>query len=162
MKSEYIEYIFLFFISFGILKQCKFYLKRRKLLKHWKNIRKAYPKDDFATIKKAIKRIRAIEDDPLLLLLEAQMYLEGNSVFKNPAKTIELLKRIDEIPFPTKNYFEKNKYTKKFSEKIYRKKSKREKHLKKVKEKAREIWNQNDFWELDYKYKIIHMHNGAK
>jgi hypothetical protein len=155
MIVKIVGYIISFLIFLLAVKELKLYYKRKKLLKNWRKIKKAYPKDDFATIKKAIKKIRAIEDDPLLLLLEAQMYFEGHSVFKNPARTMELLKQIDAIPLPAKSYLEKNEYTKKYSEKLYKKKLKKEKYLKKIKAKAREMWNENEFWELDYKYKFL-------
>ena len=128
------------------------YRKNKKLTELWHKVYKAYKDDDFATINKAVKKIKKIEDDPLIKLIEIEKYLYGKTVYQDKKKVLDLLLEIEKIPLPAKTKFESGEYTKKIAEKrkSTQKKLKKEKYLKKIKGIAREIWNEYEFWKLKY------------
>ena len=146
-------FYYLFFQKF------KSYWKYRKLPEHWTKLRKAYKNDDFGTVKGVIKKIKKIEDDPVLDLIEAEMYLFGKTVFQSYYKAIEYYEKINELKLPEKTKWEKNIFTKKYAEKTKKAKSKKKKedYLKKIKSRAIKIWNENQLSEIKDRYhRIIH------
>jgi len=135
------------------------YKKVSKLLKNWTKLRKAYEKEDYGTIKKVIPKIRKVEDDPVLKLIEAEIYLLGKTVFQDDFKAIMIYEEINKIKLPEKTKWEKNEYTKKYAEKTKKakKKKKKEDYLKKIKKRAIDIWNDNNLSEVKNRYhRILH------
>jgi len=132
------------------------YLQNKKLTNLWHKVYLAYLDDDFATINKAIKKIKKIEDDPLIKLIEIEKYLYGKTVYQDKKKVLDLLLEIEKIPLPPKTKFESGEYTKKIAEKSKKtqKKLKKEKYIKKIKGIARDIWNENEFWKLKYEIEL--------
>ncbi len=155
-------YIFLFgvvgFIAsliwlFFTLKE---YEKAKKIAKHWSKIAKAYQKDDFTTINKAVKKLKKLgDDDPLLILFEVEKYMYGKTVYKDLDKVVELLREAEKIKIPPKlpieERAEKIPHLKEKVEKLkkVKKRLKKEKYLKKIKKAARNIWNDNEMWEVE-------------
>jgi len=154
-----ISYLFLvvafIFLYLAVVEYLK-YLKNKKLTELWHKVYNAYLDDDFATINKAIKKIKKIEDDPLIKLIEIEKYLYGKTVYQDKKKVLDLLLDIEKIPLPPKTKFESAEMTKKIAEmsKKTQKKLKKEKYLKKIKGIAREIWNENEFWKLKYEIEL--------
>jgi len=140
--------VFLFLAFKEFLK----YIKNKKLTELWHKLYQAYIKDDFATVNKTVKKIKKIEDDPLLKLIEVEKFLYGKTVFQDKKKVLDLLLEIDKIPLPKKTTLESSEYTQKLAEKSKKtqNKLKKERYIKKIKAKAREIWNENEFWKLKY------------
>jgi hypothetical protein len=135
------------------------YWKFRKLPELWKKLRTSYEKGDFGAIKAVIPKIRKIEDDPVLMLIEAEMHLFGKTVFQSYFKAIELYEKVSTIKLPEKTKWEKNPYTKKYAEKTKkaRKKKKKEDYLKRVKSTAVKIWNENNLSHIKERYhRIVH------
>ena len=145
-----------------------FYLKKRKEWKdaekqaeHWGKIAKAYPKNDYATITKIAKKIKP-KNDPVFQLVEAERYMFGEGVFKDPYKAVELLKEVNKLPMPAKLPIQqkvakiKNPKLKKFREEMIKKRKdvkkqmKKEAYIKKIKKAARENWNTFELWEIDH------------
>jgi len=155
--------IWIFLLGFVLslvwfVKVYKEYIKAKKIAGHWTKIAKAYTKDDFATINKSVKKLKKLGDnDKLILLLEVEKFLYGKTVYKDPFKVVELLDEINSIKLPEKYDIEKKaeKMPKSFQERVnnmkkVKKRLKKEKYLKSIKKIAREIWNDNEFWELKH------------
>ncbi len=134
----------------------KEYKKAKKIVSNWSKIAKAYPKDDFATINKSVKKLKKLGDnDPLYIMFEVEKYMYGKTVYKDLSKTAELLREAEKIKIPAKYKIEeraeKFPHLKKVAEnnKKVKKRVKKEKYLKKIKKVAREIWNENEMWEVE-------------
>ena len=138
------------------VKVFKDYMIAKKIAEHWTKIAKAYQKDDFATINKSVKKLKKLGDnDKLMLLLDVEKFLYGKTVYKDPFKAVEILDEINSIKLPEKYDIEKKaeKMPKNFQERVkkikkVKKRLKKEKYLKSIKKIAREIWNENEFWEV--------------
>ncbi len=142
--------LYWFFVAY------KDYSKAKKIAKFWSKIAKAYPEDDFATINKAVKKLKKLGDnDPLFILFEVEKYMYGKTVYKDLNKVVEFLREAEKIKIPPKypieERAEKLPHLKKVAErnKKVKKRIKKEKYLKKIKKVAREIWNDNEMWEVE-------------
>ena len=142
--------LYWFFVAY------KNYKKAKKIKEHWSKIVKAYQKDDFATINKAVKKLKKLgDDDPLVILFEVEKYLYGKTVYKDLNKVVEFLREAEKIKIPPKYKIEeraeKFPHLKKVADnnKKVKKRVKKEKYLKKIKKVAREIWNDNEMWEVE-------------
>ncbi len=163
-SHDYMIFVYLFLFFFGWYVYAKTFecILKKELALNWTKVYTSYLKDDFGAIGKATKKIKKIEYDPLLKLLDVEKYLYGKTVYQDKKTAVDLLLEIDkEIKLPEKTNYEKHRFTKKQAEK--RKKTqikiKKEKYLKSIKAKAREIWNNNGFWSIkhDY-YSELHTH----
>ena len=151
-------------LHFGLKKYLE-YRKLKKLAGNWKKLRTSYEKEDYGGVKKVLPKIRKVDDDPVLKLIEAEIFLLGKTVFQDDFKAIMIYEEINKIKLPEKTKWEKNVYTKKYVEKTKKakKKKKKEDYLKKVKKRAIDIWNQNHLSEVKNRYhRIIHTEEPIK
>jgi len=162
-KYESVEFFMgsiLFYITTKYILEC---IVIRELALHWKKVYNSYLKDDFAKINDSVKKINKIEPDPLIDLLAVEKFLEGKTTLLDKKEAADLLKKIDkEVKLPEKTKWEKHRFTKNKLKhrKSTKKKLKKEAYLKKIKGKAREMWNQNGFWALHHDlYAEIHTHH---
>ncbi len=153
-------YVFLIgFIGslFWFVKAFKEYKKAKKIRDNWSKIAKAYPKDDFGTINKAVKKLKKLGDnDPLFIMFEVEKYMYGKTVYKDLNKVAELLREAEKIKIPAKlkKEVKAEKYPPYLKKKVedskdVKKRVKKEKYLKKIKKAARDTWNDNEMWEVE-------------